>query len=187
MCITQELPFLNKINHPYFNKYYKNDEINNEGVYKVDWVTGAFMFLSRERFINVGGFDEKFFMYYEDVDLCKTVKEHGHSNFYLSSLSCIHKHYVSSKSVSHGTYNKMKVTERQSMLYYLHKHYSKSVIFVRIIFIVIFSFKSVTMFLKYFFLFALKDKRNKNFNKVIGRIKILKSMFLKRDDLTNKQ
>lgn len=40
------------------------------------WITGACMMLERDVFLDVGGFDERFFMYWEDVDLCRQLWEH---------------------------------------------------------------------------------------------------------------
>lgn len=44
-----------------------------------DWVTGAAMFLRAETFDEIGGFDERFHMYFEDVDLCRRVAASGRS------------------------------------------------------------------------------------------------------------
>lgn len=43
----------------------------------VGWVSGGAMLIRRQAFKDVGGFDEKFFLYWEDVDFCKRVQEHG--------------------------------------------------------------------------------------------------------------
>ena len=44
----------------------------------VDWVSGAFFLIRRDVFEAVGGFDERYFMFAEDMALCWKVREHGH-------------------------------------------------------------------------------------------------------------
>ncbi len=49
------------------------------GPVTVDWVAGMFMVFRREVFAMVGGFDERYFMYFEDVDICRRVWRAGWS------------------------------------------------------------------------------------------------------------
>jgi N-acetylglucosaminyl-diphospho-decaprenol L-rhamnosyltransferase len=44
---------------------------------QVDWVTGACMALGRERFLALGGFDERYYVYSEDVALGRTIRQQG--------------------------------------------------------------------------------------------------------------
>lgn len=44
-----------------------------------DWVAGMFMLFHREVFEGIGGFDQRYFLYYEDVDLCARLRLHGYS------------------------------------------------------------------------------------------------------------
>jgi hypothetical protein len=51
--------------------------IKNETIYP-DWIAGMFMVFRREVFIELGGFDQRYFLYYEDVDLCARLRLMGY-------------------------------------------------------------------------------------------------------------
>lgn len=44
---------------------------------KPDWVGGMFMMFRRDTYAKLGGFDQKFYLYYEDVDLCARMRLMG--------------------------------------------------------------------------------------------------------------
>lgn len=50
---------------------------NKQGRSFPDWVSGCGLFIQKDLFFQVEGFDEQFFLYFEDVDLCKKVREAG--------------------------------------------------------------------------------------------------------------
>lgn len=58
--------------------------------YEADWVTGAFMLMRKRDFLAVGGFDEDYFMYVEDVDLCKKISRLGKKNIFIPWLEYVH-------------------------------------------------------------------------------------------------
>ncbi len=55
----------------------KNITATNQIAADIDWVSGAALLIKRELFEKIGGWDEKFFMYLEDTDLCLRVKKNG--------------------------------------------------------------------------------------------------------------
>lgn len=57
---------------------------------EVDWVSGAFMAVRRQAFQQVGGFDEGYHMYVEDVDLCWRLREAGWTVDYVSGGDVVH-------------------------------------------------------------------------------------------------
>ena len=56
----------------------------------VDWVSGACMVIRRRAIESVGGFDERFFLYWEDTDLCRRIKDAGWEIIYLPAAKVVH-------------------------------------------------------------------------------------------------
>lgn len=54
------------------------------------WISGAAMFIRRGLFERLGGFDEKFFMYFEDIDLCRRVRLSGHGVYFFPESEIRH-------------------------------------------------------------------------------------------------
>jgi len=63
----------------------------------VDTLSGAAMFCRRDAFLSVGGFDEKIFLYYEDDDICRRLREAGWSLVYVYDAVAGHEHGTSTR------------------------------------------------------------------------------------------
>jgi len=55
-----------------------------------DWVAGTFMLFRSEVYFELTGFDERYFLYYEDVDLCRRLRRRGYDVRLLPSVSAVH-------------------------------------------------------------------------------------------------
>jgi len=69
--------------------YYRND-IDEFNIAEVEVITGAFFLAKREVYEKVGGLDESYFMYGEDIDLCFTLLRNGFQNYYYGKASILH-------------------------------------------------------------------------------------------------
>ena len=56
----------------------------------VDWVSGACLLIRRQDLDRAGGFDPRFFMYAEDVDLCASVRSHGRKVLFSAEPEVVH-------------------------------------------------------------------------------------------------
>ena len=65
---------------------------------RVDWVSGACMVIRRDTLRDVGPLDERFFMYFEDADLCRRARAAGWLVYYLPHVEIIHQTGASSRS-----------------------------------------------------------------------------------------
>jgi GT2 family glycosyltransferase len=97
-----------------------------EKFHKVGWLSGACMIMKRKVFVEVGGFDESFFLNYEDIDLCRRLEDKGYENFYFPDLRCTHLDHRSFDV----NYEFLVFTRYQSRKIYASNHYSR---FTRII------------------------------------------------------
>lgn len=63
-----------------------------------DWVSGGALFIRKKLFSEIGGFDERFFLYFEDIDLCKEVRRRGFLVACRTDLPLVHLGGKSQKS-----------------------------------------------------------------------------------------
>ncbi len=89
---------------------------------KVDWVSGAAMMIKKEIFNCVGGFDENFFLYYEDADLCKRIRNSGYNIYYYPFVSIIH---LKGENIKQDFRSSTYLYAKQSQLIYYWKHFGK--------------------------------------------------------------
>jgi len=59
-------------------------------VYDMDWISGSFLLVTKEDWDQVGGLDEDYFMYVEDVDFCKKLQNLGKKMLFYPAYSYIH-------------------------------------------------------------------------------------------------
>jgi len=97
--------------------YYKSLQQNKIGITEV--LSGAFIMASSVVINKVGAFDDSFFMYGEDIDLCYRIHQAGYHNYYLGTTSVIH---FKGESTSKNT---KKYTDNfyGAMSLYVKKHF----------------------------------------------------------------
>jgi GT2 family glycosyltransferase len=86
---------------------------------KVDGVTGGLMFVRREAFESAGLFDESFFLFFEEHDLLRRIKEEGWEIYYLPDAAIQHYFEESFRNSSLD----IAAIYKQSALNYYRKHY----------------------------------------------------------------
>ncbi|MEO5967835.1 MAG: glycosyltransferase family 2 protein [Ferruginibacter sp.] len=99
------------------SSYYAGNLSKNEDN-EIDIIAGAFFMVKKSILNKVGGFDEQFFMYGEDIDLSYRIQKEGYKNFYFSQSPIIHfKGESTNKSNSYNNifYNAMHL--------FVNKHY----------------------------------------------------------------
>lgn len=85
----------------------------------VDQVMGAFFMTSRNLFETLGGFDEQFFVYFEEVDFALRAKERGWTSLFLAGTQAYHVGGGSSKKVR----DRRLMYQLRSRILYARKHY----------------------------------------------------------------
>jgi hypothetical protein len=94
-------------------------KIKNNKILRVDWILGASIFIKSEMFSVIDGFDKDYFMFYEEVDLCKRVSNQGFKIVYSPQYSIHHIGSVSGKK----DYTLYTIRTYSSKYLYISKHY----------------------------------------------------------------
>jgi N-acetylglucosaminyl-diphospho-decaprenol L-rhamnosyltransferase len=74
-----------------FSRRYKMDEWDHGAAADVDWIAGTHFLVRREAWDEIGGFDEQFFMFMEDVDICWRLHEAGWRVRYEPATTIVHE------------------------------------------------------------------------------------------------
>ena len=94
---------------------------------ETDWVPGAYTIIRRSALEEVGYFDPRFFLYYEEVDLCLRFKNAGYKVFYWPDVVVIHLGGESSKTLQQMTMSsvgaQLTLWRMRSALMYYRKHH----------------------------------------------------------------
>lgn len=98
--------------------------LDENQTYEVDAISGSFMMMRKEVYEMIGGFDEQFFMYGEDLDFCYRVQKSGYKVFYVHSTQIIH---YKGESTKRSSLDETKMFY-QAMHLFVKKHLSSSFI-----------------------------------------------------------
>ena len=110
--------FLGKLfpDNPYTRDYIRSDA-DHDKICEADWVSGAAMLIRKDVVEQIGGFDERYFMYVEDMDLCREIHIKNKKVMYYPEAVFYHKIGASSdKAVT-----KMIKEHHKSMYLYYQK------------------------------------------------------------------
>jgi len=107
---------------------YYASHLNKDDIGKIDVLVGAFMFLKRDVYNQVKGFDEDYFMYGEDIDLSYKLLQSGYQNYYFGETTCIH-------FKGESTSKDKKYTKRfyGAMMLFYKKHFRTNMLFDTIV------------------------------------------------------
>jgi GT2 family glycosyltransferase len=103
---------------------YYAEEINENETGEVDVLVGAFMLLKRDVYNKIGGFDEDYFMYGEDIDISYKALKAGYSNYYFGETKIIHfkgESTLRDKNYAKRFYGAMQI--------FYKKHFTKNILF----------------------------------------------------------
>ena len=112
-----------------------------DATYEVDALGGAFMMLSRSAWNETHGFDEDFFMYGEDIDLCYRAKQAGFKVYYVNTTATVH---FKGESTRRSAMNELQVFY-EAMHVFVKKHYRASFLFTLLLRLGIFLRRTIAL------------------------------------------
>lgn len=102
-----------------FSRRYLLTDWDHRSVRDVDWLSGACLVVRRRAVDEVGGMDERFFMFNEDVDWCRRMKLAGWTVTYVPQAIVVHHVGASRRRVA----ARVILQRHLGMIHYFHKHH----------------------------------------------------------------
>ena len=116
----------NDLNFGFFNNISKKKIESIQEFFEVDYIKGFAMFFDKNKFINIGFFDPKIFIYFEEIDLCRRLKSINEKIYLIPKAKISH-----GGGKSHGNIFDIEMELSRnwhymwSMFYYYNKHFGK--------------------------------------------------------------
>ncbi len=110
----------------FLNRIYRNRLRKNQKQRDVEWLSAACFLSRRDILERAGMFDEKYFLYFEDIDLCMRIREKGWKLVYLPEARVFHIGGASTKQRKLNS----RFHYRKSQLYFYKKHCSPFSLFL---------------------------------------------------------
>lgn len=107
-----------------FSQRYLRLNLDPSRVQPVDWFAGACLLHRREVSDQIGGLDERFFMYCEDIDFCFRARKWGWEVLFHPSARVLHRTEASSSQLPY----RMLIEHNRSMWRYYTKHFHRSIL-----------------------------------------------------------
>lgn len=101
----------------------------------VECLSGASIVIAKESFIEAGCFDERYFLYAEDIDLCFKLKKSGFKLHYISDTEILHHSQESSKKVKKSAFSAIAIHEADKMFMRCHYGITSACLYQLFIFI----------------------------------------------------
>ena len=105
----------------FFNFYYSKKIKSDRKVREVGWLSAACLLVRRKALDEAGGFDENYFLYFEDIDLCCQIRQEGWTLRFCPQAQIIHIGGTSTSAVK----NSSRYHYRKSQIYFYRKHNSR--------------------------------------------------------------
>jgi len=126
--------------------YMSDKEREYREIKEVDWVTGAAMIIRKDVFNKIRGFDEKYFLFYEDADICKTLSDSGYKNYFYPFSNIMH--YKGENVNSDFSDNTYYFSKESQLIYYKKNNGLLDNLLIRIYLFMKFSLLYLTSFRK---------------------------------------
>jgi N-acetylglucosaminyl-diphospho-decaprenol L-rhamnosyltransferase len=110
-------------NNRYSQRYLVSLTHTSDEPFEVDWVSGACLMVRREVIQEIGSLDERFWMYWEDADICFRIKQRGWKVYCVPMAVVIH---YEGRSVSRSASRRCIIEFNRSAYRYYRKHYIRS-------------------------------------------------------------